>query len=117
IIFLKVVFIFFFSSRRRHTRFSRDWSSDVCSSDLRQARWAARRLGLERVRFEELQIYDLARSEERWDLVLFMGVFYHLRYPLLRSEERRVGKECRGRDSRSTVNKDIDTSIRNNQMY
>src|SRR5690606_25490031 len=29
--------IFFFSSRRRHTRFSRDWSSDVCSSDLYNA--------------------------------------------------------------------------------
>src|SRR6266511_3018962 len=29
-----LVFGFFFSSRRRHTRFSRDWSSDVCSSDL-----------------------------------------------------------------------------------
>src|SRR5690606_25187219 len=29
---------FFFSSRRRHTRFSRDWSSDVCSSDLAPAR-------------------------------------------------------------------------------
>src|SRR6266511_5693498 len=28
------MFFFFFSSRRRHTRFSRDWSSDVCSSDL-----------------------------------------------------------------------------------
>src|SRR5690606_40487221 len=28
------LFVFFFSSRRRHTRFSRDWSSDVCSSDL-----------------------------------------------------------------------------------
>src|SRR5690606_26817521 len=28
------IFVFFFSSRRRHTRFSRDWSSDVCSSDL-----------------------------------------------------------------------------------
>src|SRR5271165_16049 len=28
------IFFFFFSSRRRHTRFSRDWSSDVCSSDL-----------------------------------------------------------------------------------
>src|SRR5690606_40321448 len=27
--------LFFFSSRRRHTRFSRDWSSDVCSSDLK----------------------------------------------------------------------------------
>src|SRR6266436_9309506 len=29
-----IVFVFFFSSRRRHTRCSRDWSSDVCSSDL-----------------------------------------------------------------------------------
>src|SRR3989449_5712009 len=29
-----MVFVFFFSSRRRHTRCSRDWSSDVCSSDL-----------------------------------------------------------------------------------
>ena len=28
--------VFFFSSRRRHTRCSRDWSSDVCSSDLEQ---------------------------------------------------------------------------------
>src|SRR5205809_2722538 len=32
-----VNFIFFFSSRRRHTRCSRDWSSDVCSSDLSPA--------------------------------------------------------------------------------
>src|SRR5690606_39561360 len=31
---LLVFLFFFFSSRRRHTRFSRDWSSDVCSSDL-----------------------------------------------------------------------------------
>src|SRR5207253_4845299 len=29
-----LLFIFFFSSRRRHTRWPRDWSSDVCSSDL-----------------------------------------------------------------------------------
>ncbi len=28
-------------------------------------------------------MYDLARTRERWDLVLFMGVLYHLRYPLL----------------------------------
>src|SRR5207302_7502717 len=36
------VVVFFFSSRRRHTRFSRDWSSDVCSSDLqsRLAWWS-----------------------------------------------------------------------------
>src|SRR5690606_41043339 len=32
---LLVYILFFFSSRRRHTRFSRDWSSDVCSSDLK----------------------------------------------------------------------------------
>src|SRR5690606_6802474 len=31
--------IFFFSSRERHTRFSRDWSSDVCSSDLKVMNW------------------------------------------------------------------------------
>src|SRR5438445_5726672 len=31
-------FFFFFSSRRRHTRYWRDWSSDVCSSDLAKAR-------------------------------------------------------------------------------
>src|SRR5436309_16101433 len=31
--------MFFFSSRRRHTRFSRDWSSDVCSSDLTSVSW------------------------------------------------------------------------------
>src|SRR5699024_12032331 len=33
-IFLYLLFFFFFSSRRRHTRSKRDWSSDVCSSDL-----------------------------------------------------------------------------------
>src|SRR5690606_40435267 len=37
-------FSFFFSSRRRHTRFSRDWSSDVCSSDLNRARQGRKRI-------------------------------------------------------------------------
>src|SRR2546429_2078689 len=32
---MPTMYVFFFSSRRRHTRCSRDWSSDVCSSDLR----------------------------------------------------------------------------------
>src|SRR5207302_8364034 len=41
------VFFFFFSSRRRHTRFSRDWSSDVCSSDLPQTPSQARRRSVE----------------------------------------------------------------------
>src|SRR3712207_6401204 len=34
IIIIYIIFYFFFSSRRRHTRYWRDWSSDVCSSDL-----------------------------------------------------------------------------------
>src|SRR5690606_40618969 len=37
---------FFFSSRRRHTRFSRDWSSDVCSSDLGDQREGGEAYGL-----------------------------------------------------------------------
>lgn len=51
---------------------------------LEQARWAAERFGLgTQVEFRKGTVYDLARAEERWDLVLFMGVLYHLRYPLL----------------------------------
>ena len=51
---------------------------------LRQARWAAQQFGVEdQVEFRRMQVYDLARSDEAWDLVLFMGVLYHLRYPLL----------------------------------
>src|ERR1700709_422162 len=49
-----------------------------------QARWAARQLGWQdQVEFREMGVYDIARSQEQFDLVWFMGVFYHLRYPLL----------------------------------
>jgi tRNA (mo5U34)-methyltransferase len=51
---------------------------------LRQARWAAGRLGAgDRVAFRRSDVYDLARTDETWDLVLFLGVLYHLRHPLL----------------------------------
>jgi tRNA (mo5U34)-methyltransferase len=57
---------------------------DMNETYLAQARWAAGVFGLSRrVRFRRMQVYELARSEETFDLVLFMGVFYHLRYPLL----------------------------------
>ena len=57
---------------------------DVEPLFLRQAEWAAREFGLaDRVTFRHSQIYDLARDDAQYDLVLFMGVFYHLRYPLL----------------------------------
>src|SRR5438874_3093265 len=62
---------FFFSSRRRHTRSLRDWSSDVCSSDLRGGGYyAGRGYGY--------RPYGYAPTYRR-------------------SEERRVGKECRSR--------------------
>ncbi|MFW6373771.1 MAG: TIGR04290 family methyltransferase [Thermodesulfobacteriota bacterium] len=51
---------------------------------LAQARWAAEVYGLqETVRFRRMQVYDLAREDRAYDLVLFLGVFYHLRYPFL----------------------------------
>lgn len=51
---------------------------------LRQAEWAAKQFGLEdRVSFRQMQVYDLARLEGTFDMIWFMGVFYHLRYPLL----------------------------------
>ena len=57
---------------------------DVDEHYLAQARWACEQFGLQdRVRFERMQVYDLAHREDRFDLILFMGVFYHLRYPLL----------------------------------
>jgi len=57
---------------------------DVDQHYLRQAQWAVKQFGLEdRVTFERMQVYDLSRIDQRFDLVLFMGVFYHLRYPML----------------------------------
>ncbi len=57
---------------------------DVNLHYLAQARWAARQFGLEdRVTWKPMQVYDLAHTGEQYDLVLFMGVLYHLRYPML----------------------------------
>ncbi|HET8701417.1 MAG TPA: TIGR04290 family methyltransferase [Nitrococcus sp.] len=51
---------------------------------LRQARWAAGLFGLaECIEFRCQQLYTLAAEEQTYDLVLFLGVLYHLRYPLL----------------------------------
>ncbi len=57
---------------------------DIDPHYLRQARWAAEQYGLSgQIRLRQMQVYDLARLNETFDLVLFMGVFYHLRYPML----------------------------------
>src|SRR6266487_5805001 len=67
---------FFFSSRRRHTRWTGDWSSDVCSSDLRLG---ARARAQQHHRAPSVGCRTGARRLRR------------------RSEERRVGKECSSR--------------------
>ena len=57
---------------------------DVNEHYLRQAQWAAAQLRVsELVELRQGTVYDLAHSSEQWDLVLFMGVLYHLRHPLL----------------------------------
>jgi tRNA (mo5U34)-methyltransferase len=53
---------------------------------LEQAEFARDRLGLD-VEFRQLEVYDVDRLDERFDLVLFMGVFYHLRHPLYALEK------------------------------
>src|SRR5690606_40802963 len=67
--FIKIL-CFFFSSRRRHTRFSRDWSSDVCSSDLKEhkpsnsAIDAANEIGVKLLNVEE---YRALQALEAFD--------------------------------------------------
>src|SRR5438034_11251376 len=77
--------VFFFSSRRRHTRSLCDWSSDVCSSDLRlpAASRAIPQGQLSPVLLPAIVVVGVA-------LPLAPGAY-------TRSEERRVGKECRSR--------------------
>src|SRR5262245_65026609 len=88
---------FFFSSRRRHTRCLSDWSSDVCSSDLPYLAELLTRFA----RTENLypRGTSLPRLETVVDMLLEAGTAWDGSYfqPEHRSEERRVGKECRSR--------------------
>src|SRR3989440_9334491 len=91
--------IFFFSSRRRHTRSDRDWSSDVCSSDLVYVG------PLEYRRLSQLG-HDLDDANPYGGFlqpiiqpvsVLVVNILIWMHDRLTRSEERRVGKEGRSR--------------------
>src|SRR5205085_6883998 len=94
-------FFFFFSSRRRHTRFDCDWSSDVCSSDL-VAPDAQRAL---EIGCGDGSIAD--RVTRAYPHVVYLGIDVvptagrryvgdpgRATFRSVRSEERRVGKEC-----------------------
>src|SRR2546430_12075144 len=90
-----LVFFFFFSSRRRHTRFDCDWSSDVCSSDLHGAQIS--RSTASDFRSRLTGGVEIGRGASTYLGTMF-DVGPHGRVKLgERSEERRVGKECRSR--------------------
>src|SRR5439155_8656335 len=87
--FVTYLAFFFFSSRRRHTRWPRDWSSDVCSSDLGGA---GRRRPPDRT--------DAVAGVENDECQRQMWAYRQATTAgrsTGRSEERRVGKECRSR--------------------
>src|SRR5256885_13140057 len=93
-----LVLLFFFSSRRRHTRLQGDWSSDVCSSDLGAVVLPVM-LGLALL-FALLLDASPIRLQRASRIAIFLpyavpGVIATLLWG--RSEERRVGKECRSR--------------------
>src|SRR5690606_40495479 len=95
---LRIWLIFFFSSRRRHTRFSRDWSSDVCSSDLDNQPFLIHFTGRKPIyltynyRQDYKDLFFEYLEQTPWKGYKQIGET--TRY-LKRSEERRVGKERR----------------------
>src|SRR5690606_39571974 len=91
---------FFFSSRRRHTRFSRDWSSDVCSSDLLLAQD-----GDAGLQVGSLHIGDQTPLEAAAHAVFEAGQLTWRHIAGDRSEERRVGKEWSRRLSPEAYNR------------
>src|SRR5689334_24778332 len=107
---LMLFFFFFFSSRRRHTSWNCDSSSDVCSSDLRLHRrgvqvdivvvWEEELHQAEGVRRAGLLPHVVALRILDGDGHRLAVVVDDLEVALGRSEERRVGKECRSRWSR-----------------
>src|SRR2546426_9293558 len=91
---LYLIFFFFFSSRRRHTRLQGDWSSDVCSSDLLDGlRHLDQLVEEQRAAVGGFEQPGLVAHRAREGA---LAVAEHLGLEQ-RSEERRVGKECRSR--------------------
>src|SRR3712207_7763658 len=90
---------FFFSSRRRHTRYWRDWSSDVCSSDLPIALidQGGPVIALAtRGHVRSKVVSNIQEVKARGAVVLVVATEGDTEIKA-RSEERRVGQECRSR--------------------
>src|SRR2546426_4740632 len=92
-----LVIVFFFSSRRRHTRLQGDWSSDVCSSDLNVESKTIPPDQIVRGMYDVIVVGAGHAGCEAALASARMGRKTLLLTMNLRSEERRVGKECRSR--------------------
>src|SRR5438876_10372057 len=108
------LFLIFFSSRRRHTRWTGDWSSDVCSSDL---------ILKSEIRKPKLEIRNQSTpARKRRSVIVTPGSRLRscssrrrLWKWANRSEERRVGKECRSRgwaDHENKKREDVNSTRR-----
>src|SRR5207247_4098060 len=104
-----------FSSRRRHTRSTRDWSSDVCSSDLERPSAAGRRIGRMSPPQAPEPVIDV---QDLWKSFAGFGVLKGINLKMMegtttvvlggsgsRSEERRVGKGGRARRGRDVIDR------------
>src|SRR2546430_6457294 len=98
-VIFSILCVFFFSSRRRHTRFDCDWSSDVCSSDLKFGGLCDPEINPPGVVLCAMHSQSVwAQSQPEVSVDVKHDVSPALRdLPRSRSEERRVGKECRSR--------------------
>lgn len=72
----------FYSMEMKRRGAARVVGIDSDDDYLRQAKFAAEVLG-HQIEFRNLSVYDVAKLGERFDVVIFMGVLYHLRHPLL----------------------------------
>src|SRR5207245_10035216 len=95
------VTLFFFSSRRRHTRCYRDWSSDVCSSDLN---WTVNNTFTKSNQSNHRLVSHIPDGQLSWrmptsaeEIPWGISPSHPFLAPHDRSEERRVGKGCRTR--------------------
>src|SRR5688500_20396084 len=99
---------FIFASRRRHTRLQGDWSSDVCSSDLPPPSAAGTRGRVGGCRRGGVASGSEVDLELGAEFVRLAGRLAGDRVLQLRSEERRVGKECKARLSVPAGREEID---------
>ena len=106
----------FYSIEMKRRGAARVLGIDSDAGYLAQARFAAEVSGLD-IEFRELSVYDIGALGERFDVVLFLGVLYHLRHPLLALDliHEHVASDClvfqsmqRGADTVAALQEDYD---------